>query len=1366
MNKQKNAGRTSKYFFGVLMKQTLLLLVFLFGMSSAASAAEKTWDFSNGFNGWGTTTLTWTWSSAHKCYSPASALTAYTSLYLSGGTTELAETAGLQFNGSVSLYKTNVRVNAGGSIKIPVSKGQNLKISSNCSAAASMSIDNVTTTAGEDITAFSPNLTTYTDNEFLVKANGYVTITNTSSSNYVGIQTITLTNTVPALEFTSSPDSTINNTQYSFSNPIINPTEVTVTYAASGTSGMTFAIDSNTGILRDLSGTGDITVTATSAAADGYNVATATYTLHVVAANADEHTWNFSYGFTNFGNSSALTWDYSSTNRCYTNSSTTTDYASLYLNNTTTELAETAGLLFKGSVSLYNNFVRVFQNGSIEIPVKKGQILAISCRTVKYQSIAITNVKDQRGNDVTTFYPTVSKSDFNTNNFWVASNGYVTLTYSDVNRFEIQSITLMDADPVLEFENGSNVTIKSTTTTSYSNPLVASTVPAGSTVTYSATTSTTGLTFTINSNTGAISGISGNGDITVTAATTAVDGYNAATATYNLHIVSFAFDNEAPSIANGTTTYTQTISDAGTYTYSIVSKSDGITAAIIDATSGTISGIAGNGIIRVRATNSTQAYAEYVLTVAYATHVWDFYSAKLTFGAKANGGVNDAIADAANGTATNNDYWGLTYEMTKNGVNNRPVYEYKKPVNGDNGLVVGETIGLQFNCAASHFGVCNGDANKTRFVAIEGSYTKVAIPKLKQGQYIKIQWDPYSSGSNANPSGATFTATNVNDLNDYGVEKTFYINGILNSWTNVPKGYTIFHVKADGDVSFTLTDSGWNDLISIEVTNDYSSGMVFLMGGNIVSTANNNTSVVHKKGESATVSFDKASNAVRSERGKNTIFNVVQQLGATGSFKDNVLTAGGTGLLKIYEEIQTPADEDVNGNTYYILDRQYLWLAVGEYTQQTYPYTWDFSSYNMGGYSKATTGKSSYANNLGTSVADYYGSWARCSGGDYNYGLNTYSLSGNDALPNTVDGKAMMLDKTLFAQGSQLCYGTKVLRETEGLRVSLKATSTTADHVVQIDGSALKFGSAVGGTLTIPAVDNDMYVFVNASTEPTVTIGGTAATKITNSIYALNSKVYLYKNTSGASADVTITTDGGINIYKIGVTNINKNINKDGKTTESRDRAIDYSQSGVFTQNSLQPYYISSTTDFNNTTDKITTTKVSVVPANTGLVLYNKPVVTPTSAVDVPLFVPAVNIATETVSSSSPLKPCVSKTYLSGSNDDTYQYIYTNKYYQKGNSTLQTGAYGFYRVNADEAGYLAANKAYLELPASLLSAQAKSMVFLNFDDDSATGIANPASVVSESTEDGVYYNLNGLRLDGKPSQKGIYILNGKKVLIK
>ncbi len=49
-------------------------------------------------------------------------------------------------------------------------------------------------------------------------------------------------------------------------------------------------------------------------------------------------------------------------------------------------------------------------------------------------------------------------------------------------------------------------------------------------------------------------------------------------------------------------------------------------------------------------------------------------------------------------------------------------------------------------------------------------------------------------------------------------------------------------------------------------------------------------------------------------------------------------------------------------------------------------------------------------------------------------------------------------------------------------------------------------------------------------------------------------------------------------------------------------------------------------------------------------------------------------------------------------------------------------------------------------------------------DDITTGIDEMTTSDSEGTQE--WYTLDGKRLDGKPSQKGLYLRNGKKVVIK
>lgn len=84
---------------------------------------------------------------------------------------------------------------------------------------------------------------------------------------------------------------------------------------------------------------------------------------------------------------------------------------------------------------------------------------------------------------------------------------------------------------------------------------------------------------------------------------------------------------------------------------------------------------------------------------------------------------------------------------------------------------------------------------------------------------------------------------------------------------------------------------------------------------------------------------------------------------------------------------------------------------------------------------------------------------------------------------------------------------------------------------------------------------------------------------------------------------------------------------------------------------------------------------------------------------------------------------------------------------------------GFYKVKSNVTN-IPGNKAFLVLTNA--EAQAKGFV-LEFEDGSTTGIETIENS-KHSTEDGVYYDLQGRRVENPT--RGVYIVNGKKVVIK
>ena len=84
---------------------------------------------------------------------------------------------------------------------------------------------------------------------------------------------------------------------------------------------------------------------------------------------------------------------------------------------------------------------------------------------------------------------------------------------------------------------------------------------------------------------------------------------------------------------------------------------------------------------------------------------------------------------------------------------------------------------------------------------------------------------------------------------------------------------------------------------------------------------------------------------------------------------------------------------------------------------------------------------------------------------------------------------------------------------------------------------------------------------------------------------------------------------------------------------------------------------------------------------------------------------------------------------------------------------------GFYKVKSNVTN-IPGNKAFLVLTNA--EAQAKGFV-LEFEDGGTTGIETIESS-KNSTEDGVYYDLQGRRVENPT--RGVYTVNGKKVVIK
>lgn len=84
------------------------------------------------------------------------------------------------------------------------------------------------------------------------------------------------------------------------------------------------------------------------------------------------------------------------------------------------------------------------------------------------------------------------------------------------------------------------------------------------------------------------------------------------------------------------------------------------------------------------------------------------------------------------------------------------------------------------------------------------------------------------------------------------------------------------------------------------------------------------------------------------------------------------------------------------------------------------------------------------------------------------------------------------------------------------------------------------------------------------------------------------------------------------------------------------------------------------------------------------------------------------------------------------------------------------GVMGFYKFTG---AALDPNKAHLEIPQS---SPAPARGFIGFDEDGTTGI----TTTDFKNTDVTWYSLDGRRLNVQPTQKGVYVNNGRKVVVK
>ncbi len=335
---------------------------------------------------------------------------------------------------------------------------------------------------------------------------------------------------------------------------------------------------------------------------------------------------------------------------------------------------------------------------------------------------------------------------------------------------------------------------------------------------------------------------SGEGTVTLTATTGRI------TTTATLYVIDdgMMFGDIAPvkSAADGST-YTNTLPTkfVKPITFTVdkagTANCDAIANITDDgATDVTLTGLDGYGALRVTATDANSKTASFVLTLSYPASSgkkWDFYrKSGLTaqsncdchdnkIGDYVGTHLNEQSVDPYEITGTNG--WTTTTAWNKiyrNG-DKEPRWAYSKSVKCDNAFIIEETAGLLIETAPNSFYVDNNATASYTHIGIHSRAT-ITIPKLKQGDLVSLNLSRVIPNN-----GAIIKATNVTDLAGTPVTESFTItrsqidyqkNGQLATdadGVRIIPGYYTFITQANGDVSFTLADEGYLDVLSIEI---------------------------------------------------------------------------------------------------------------------------------------------------------------------------------------------------------------------------------------------------------------------------------------------------------------------------------------------------------------------------------------------------------------------------------------------------------------------------------------------------------------------------------------------------------------------
>lgn len=393
--------------------------------------------------------------------------------------------------------------------------------------------------------------------------------------------------------------------------------------------------------------------------------------------------------------------------------------------------------------------------------------------------------------------------------------------------------------------------------------------------------------------------------------------------------------------------------------------------------------------------------------------------------------------------------------------------------------------------------------------------------------------------------------------------------------------------------------------------------------------------------------------------------------------------------------------------------------------------------------------------------------------------INESVTAGNTYWATTEDDKTLKYGssrKSSFAQGQEIKAGasnnTIILPELKGLLFNLVKDNSGRFQIVCKNKSEAKgdtYLDLTGGThyVTIQSVPAKAMVYIehNSSNEMfnLNTLGVDSLKTITNSN---NNYVSVYR-LGDTTKDLTFCVQN-CKLYRIAIVKDNKTIGSADKdyikyATYSQSYPVDYNLNEILNGTAVTAYSVSAD-DYQSNATFVNFTEL---PDNQSA--RGEGVILKTSGKlgeSHPIFTTDVNTNPERLTSNALVGTTGDKatTEFDKAKKDGYQnYILTTKYFHldKEDQVIDGNQQCFYKW---VRGNAKSNFAYLQLknPSSNATA-AKTVIYLDWFGDT-TGI-HDMTAPSQVTSGKTYYTLDGRKVTS-PTQKGIYIINGKKIIIK